>query len=39
MAGGIAVPWLGVALVPLPLLGLMAYEHAYVQAAQSVPLA
>jgi len=39
MAGGMLTPWLGVALVPLPLLGLMAYEHAYVQAGQSVPLA
>jgi Fe-S-cluster-containing dehydrogenase component/formate-dependent nitrite reductase membrane component NrfD len=39
MAGGMLAPWLGVALVPLPLLGLMAYEHAFVQAGQSVPLA
>jgi formate-dependent nitrite reductase membrane component NrfD/ferredoxin len=30
---------IGVAAVPLALLGLMLYEHAYVQAGQSVPLA
>jgi formate-dependent nitrite reductase membrane component NrfD len=35
----IAAPVIGVAAVPLALLGLWAYEHAYVQAGQSVPLA
>jgi Ni/Fe-hydrogenase subunit HybB-like protein len=30
---------MGVAVVPLALFGLMLYEHAYVQAGQSVPLA
>jgi Fe-S-cluster-containing dehydrogenase component len=32
-------PMLGVAAVPFALVGLFAYEHAYVQAGQSVPLA
>jgi hypothetical protein len=32
-------PLIGVAAVPLALLGLLAYEHAYVQAGQAVPLA
>ena len=35
----IFAPWIGVAAVPLALIGLFAYEHAYVQAGQSVPLA
>jgi Fe-S-cluster-containing hydrogenase components 1 len=35
----VAAPWIGVAAVPLALLGLLAYEHSYVQAGQSVPLA
>ncbi len=39
VAAGIFVPWMGVPLVALPLLGLIAYEHAYVQAGQAVPLA
>jgi hypothetical protein len=39
MGIGLLAPWVGVALAPLPLLGLMAYEHAYVQAGQAVPLA
>jgi hypothetical protein len=39
VAAGILVPWIGVPLVALPLLGLIAYEHAYVQAGQAVPLA
>ncbi len=38
-AASIAAPWIGVAATPLALLGLLAYEHAYVQAGQSVPLA
>ncbi len=32
-------PLSGVAAVPLALIGLLGYEHAYVQAGQSVPLA
>ena len=32
-------PWLGLAAVLPALLGLLAFEHAYVQAGQSVPLA
>jgi len=39
VAAGLAAPWAGAAVAPLPLLGLMAYEHAYVQAGQAVPLA
>jgi formate-dependent nitrite reductase membrane component NrfD len=39
VATGLAVPWAGVMLAPLPLFGLIAYEHAYVQAGQAVPLA
>ena len=39
MFAGVAAPVLGLASAPLALLGLLAYEHAYVQAAQSVPLA
>ena len=35
----IAAPWIGVAAVPFALAGLLAHEHAYVQAGQSVPLA
>ncbi len=35
----VAAPWIGLAAVPLALLGLLAHEHAYVQAGQSVPLA
>ena len=38
-AAAVAAPWLGVAAAPLALLGLLAHEHAYVQAGQSVPLA
>jgi ferredoxin len=36
---GVFAPWLGMAAVPSALAGLLLYEHAYVQAAQSVPLA
>lgn len=39
VAVGLAVPWLGVAVVPFVAVGLLAYEHAWVQAGQSVPLA
>jgi Fe-S-cluster-containing dehydrogenase component/formate-dependent nitrite reductase membrane component NrfD len=35
----VASPWLGIVGCPLALLGLLAYEHAYVRAGQSVPLA
>jgi len=34
-----AAPWSGVVAVPFALVGLLAHEHAYVQAGQSVPLA
>ena len=34
-----AAPWIGVAAAPLALAGLLAGEHCYVQAGQSVPLA
>jgi len=34
-----ARPWLGALAAPFALAGLFAYEHAYVQAGQSVPLA
>ena len=36
---GVLAPWGGDPFVVLPALGLIAYEHAYVQAGQSVPLA
>lgn len=36
---GIAAPWLGWVAVPFALGGLLAHEHSYVQAGQSVPLA
>jgi len=35
----VAAPWIGIAAVPLALVGLVCHEHAYVQAGQSVPLA
>jgi hypothetical protein len=35
----LAVPWTGMAAVPFALAGLLAHEHAYVQASQSVTLA
>jgi Fe-S-cluster-containing dehydrogenase component/formate-dependent nitrite reductase membrane component NrfD len=35
----VAAPWLGAFSAPLALAGLLAHEHAYVQAGQSVPLA
>ena len=38
-AVAVAAPLIGPVAVPAALLGLLAYEHAYVQAAQSVPLA
>ena len=36
---GLAAPWLGPVAVAVGLIGLLAYEHAFVQAGQSVPLA
>ncbi len=39
VAVAVAAPWIGVLAVPFALLGLLAHEHAYVQAGQSVPLA
>ena len=36
---GVAAPWIGIIAVPFALVGLLAHEHAYVQAGQSVPLA
>jgi Fe-S-cluster-containing dehydrogenase component/formate-dependent nitrite reductase membrane component NrfD len=35
----VAAPWIGLVAVPFALIGLLAHEHAYVQAGQSVPLA
>ena len=39
VAIGVAAPWIGTAVAVSALLGLLAYEHAYVQAGQAVPLA
>ena len=39
VALGLAAPWLGGLVAIFALAGLLAYEHAYVQAGQSVPLA
>ena len=36
---GLAAPWIGLPALLAGLLGLLAYEHAYVQAGQAVPLA
>ena len=38
-AAGVAAPLTGAWVAPLALAGLLAYEHVYVQAGQSVPLA
>jgi hypothetical protein len=35
----IAAPWLGLAATPIALAGLLAHEHAFIRAGQSVPLA
>ncbi|MDQ2726657.1 MAG: polysulfide reductase NrfD, partial [Actinomycetota bacterium] len=35
----VAAPWIGVVAAPFALIGVLAHEHAYVQAGQSVPLA
>lgn len=39
VAVGVAAPWIGAVAAPIALIGLLAHEHAYVQAGQSVPLA
>jgi Fe-S-cluster-containing dehydrogenase component/formate-dependent nitrite reductase membrane component NrfD len=39
VAAGTAAPWLGIWTAPAAMLGLLAHEHSYVQAGQSVPLA
>jgi Fe-S-cluster-containing dehydrogenase component/formate-dependent nitrite reductase membrane component NrfD len=39
MAAGVLAPWIGAAAAVPALAGLLAYEHAYVQSGQSVPLA
>jgi hypothetical protein len=39
IAVAVTAPWTGPIAVPFALLGLLASEHAYVQAGQSVPLA
>jgi Ni/Fe-hydrogenase subunit HybB-like protein len=39
VALGVAAPWVGTSAALAALLGLLAHEHAYVQAGQSVPLA
>ncbi len=37
--GAVFAPWIGLAAAPIALVGLLAHEHAYVQAGQAVPLA
>jgi Fe-S-cluster-containing dehydrogenase component len=39
VAVAVSAPWAGAVAVPFALAGLLAHEHAYVQAGQSVPLA
>jgi Fe-S-cluster-containing dehydrogenase component/formate-dependent nitrite reductase membrane component NrfD len=39
IAASVLAPWAGLIAAPLALVGLMAHEHAYVQAGQAVPLA
>jgi Fe-S-cluster-containing dehydrogenase component len=39
IAVAVAAPWIGVLAVPFALVGILAHEHSYVQAGQSVPLA
>lgn len=39
VGAGVTAPWIGVLAAPLALAGLLAHEHAYVQAGQAVPLA
>jgi Fe-S-cluster-containing dehydrogenase component/formate-dependent nitrite reductase membrane component NrfD len=38
-AVAVAAPWIGLVAVAPALLGVLAYEHAYVQSGQAVPLA
>lgn len=38
-AAATLAPWIGPGVAPIALAGLMAHEHAYVQAGQAVPLA
>jgi hypothetical protein len=39
VAIAVAAPWIGPAAGASALVGLLAFEHAYVQAGQAVPLA
>ena len=39
LVAGVLTPWLGVIAAYVALVGLLFYEHAYVQSAQAVPLA
>jgi formate-dependent nitrite reductase membrane component NrfD len=39
VAVGVAAPWIGIPAALPALIGLLAHEHAYVQAGQAVPLA
>jgi len=39
VAVGLTAPLIGPLAAPVALAGLLAHEHAYVQAAQAVPLA
>ncbi len=39
VAISVGAPWIGVVATPAALLGLLAHEHSYVQAGQTVPLA
>jgi Fe-S-cluster-containing dehydrogenase component len=39
IAVAVAAPWIGTLAAPFALAGLLGYEHAYVQAGQSVPVA
>jgi hypothetical protein len=39
VAASLAAPLAGIWLAPIALAGLLCHEHAYVQAAQAVPLA
>ena len=39
VAVGVGAPWIGAVASPFALVGLLAYEHSFVQAAQSVPIA
>jgi Fe-S-cluster-containing dehydrogenase component/formate-dependent nitrite reductase membrane component NrfD len=39
VAAAVLAPWAGALVAPLALAGVMAHEHAYVQAGQAVPLA